>query len=289
VTVPWQQAGLAWGARALDWAYLTESYGRPAHDLVFARTGVGDDTSLLDIACGSGLALMTADRRGAAVAGIDASEQLVRIARQRTPHGDIQQGDMFALPFPDGSFDVVTSFNGIWAGCDRALVEARRVAKPGGFVAITFWGTPRNMQMIGCFQALAKTAPPSGAAELTALAEIGRPGVAEGMLEKARLVPVERGAVASISEWPDSELAWRAIAAIGPAWASIEHSGEAVVKAEVLTALGPFTTEDAGVRLISELGYVIARPATTLPVVPRDGGRSPRAHRAGSLAERGRE
>jgi len=113
--------------------------------------------------------------------------------------------------------------------------------------------------MIGCFLALAKTAPPSEAGESTSLAEVGRPGVAEGMLERAGLVPVERGTVESVSEWPDPEVAWRAIAAIGPAWPSIHHSGEAAVKAEVLAALAPFTSADTGVRLVSELAYVIAR------------------------------
>jgi ubiquinone/menaquinone biosynthesis C-methylase UbiE len=262
MTACWRQAGRAWGARSLDWAYLTEPHGRAAFDLVFARTGVGEETSLLDIACGSGLALMTAALRGATVAGIDASEQLVRIACQRTPRGDIRHGDMFALPFPDATFDVVTSFNGIWAGCDQALIEARRVARPGGFVALTFWGKPRHMQMLGCFLALAKTAPPSEAGELTALAEIGRPGVVEAMLDRAGLIAVERGTVESITELPDPELAWRAIAATGPAWTSIEHSGEAAVKAEVLAALEPFTSADTGVRLLSELGYVIARAGT---------------------------
>jgi SAM-dependent methyltransferase len=255
----WQQAGRAWGARALDWAYLTEPYGRPAYELVFARTGVGQETSLLDIGCGSGLALMTAAQRGATVAGIDASEALVRIARRRTPGGDIRHGDMSVLPFPDLTFDVVTSFNGIWARCEHALVEAHRVARPGAFVALTFWGKPRNMQLTGCFLALAKTAPPSEAEELMALAEIGRPGVAEAMLDRAGLIAVERGSVESISEWPDPEIAWRAIAAIGPACSSIEYSGEAAVKTEVLAALEPFCSGDTGVRLMSELAYVIAR------------------------------
>lgn len=79
------------------------------------------------------------------------------------------------------------------------------------------------------------------------------------MLERAGLAPVERGTVESISEWPDPELAWRAIAAMGPAWPPIEHSGEAEVKAEVLSALAPFSSADTGVRLISELAYVVAR------------------------------
>jgi Methyltransferase domain len=49
---------------------------------------VGQDTSLLDIACGPGLALMTAARRGATVAGIDVSTELVRIARSGSGRGE---------------------------------------------------------------------------------------------------------------------------------------------------------------------------------------------------------
>jgi ubiquinone/menaquinone biosynthesis C-methylase UbiE len=87
---------------------------------------------LLDIACGSGFAAHLASERGAVVSGIDASEGLVTIAHARTPNGDFRVGDMFALPFPDASFDTATSFNGIWKGCDAALIEARRVLLPGG-------------------------------------------------------------------------------------------------------------------------------------------------------------
>lgn len=65
-------------------------------------------------------------------AGIDASVPLVDIARRRVPHGDLRAGDMFALPWDDASFDVVTSFNGIWGGCTDALREARRVLRDGG-------------------------------------------------------------------------------------------------------------------------------------------------------------
>lgn len=257
----WEAAGEAWGARARDWAYLTESYGRPVFDQVFARTGVGAGTRLLDVACGAGLALLTASQRGATVAGLDASRELVDIAQARVPDGDLRAGDMFALPFDDAAFDVVTSFNGIWAGCEQALAEARRVTRSDGFVAISFWGRPRRMQLLGCFAALAATAPPSEDGELVALAQIGRPGVAEAMAEQAGLEPVERGWVDSVSEWPDTEIAWRAIAALGPAWASIRHSGETRVKQLVVEALQPFSSPTTGVRLVSELGYLICRPA----------------------------
>jgi SAM-dependent methyltransferase len=113
----WEEAGEAWGARSTDWAYLFEPYARPAYELVFDKVHVGDGGRLLDIGCGSGFAAQLAGRRGAVVTGIDASEALVRIARLRTPAGEWRVGDMFALPFPDASFDVATSFNGIWKGC----------------------------------------------------------------------------------------------------------------------------------------------------------------------------
>lgn len=136
----WQEAGRGWGARARKWAYLVELYARPANELVFARLGVGASTSLLDIACGSRFAASVAAARGATVAGLDAAEPLLAIARARTPAGDFRAGDMFALPFDAASFDVATSFNGIWKGCEKALEEARRVLRPGGSFGMTFWG-----------------------------------------------------------------------------------------------------------------------------------------------------
>src|SRR5579864_8267005 len=136
------RAAVAWGARSRDWAYLAESWLRPAYDRVLDHTAVGEGTRLVDIACGSGLAAMAAAQRGAQVSGLDAAEPLLRIARARVPDGDFRAGDMNALPFDDGSFDVVTSFNGIWHGWDQALSEARRVALPAAFVALTFWAAP---------------------------------------------------------------------------------------------------------------------------------------------------
>ena len=137
----WKRAGQGWGARATEWAYLAEPYAQPAYELLFDRLGVNAGLRLLDIACGSGLAASMAARRGAVVSGVDASEQLIRIAAARTPSGSFQTGDMFALPFPDESFDVVTSFNGIWKGCEGALEEARRVLIPEGRIGLTFWAT----------------------------------------------------------------------------------------------------------------------------------------------------
>jgi cyclopropane fatty-acyl-phospholipid synthase-like methyltransferase len=62
-----------------------EPYARTANDALFDRAGVGPETRLLDIACGSGYAASVAAGRGAEVAGLDASEALIAIARGARP------------------------------------------------------------------------------------------------------------------------------------------------------------------------------------------------------------
>ena len=63
------------------------------------RLGISDGDRVLDLACGSGLALELAALRGASVAGIDASERLIAVAQDRLPDGDVRVGDMHALPW----------------------------------------------------------------------------------------------------------------------------------------------------------------------------------------------
>lgn len=133
----WEQAGRGWGARALEWAYLTEPYARSANQALFDRLGVAVGPRYLDVACGSGFAASIASRRGADVAGLDASEALITIARARTPEADFRVGDMVDLPFADDSFDVVTSFNGIWKGCEQAIAEVHRILARSGRLGLT--------------------------------------------------------------------------------------------------------------------------------------------------------
>lgn len=255
----WREAGHAWGARAVDWAYLWEPFLRPANDVVFDKTGVGQGTRLLDIGCGSGYAAMVAARRGAAVAGLDAAAGLLAIARLRTPAGDFRQGDMFHLPFADASFDVVTSFNAIWHGHDAAVVEARRVLKPGGRFGLVCWGTPKRVGHAPYFLTVAALTPQGQGEDFMALSLIGKPGVAEAMLEAAGITPVQRGVVHCTSEWPDEQVAARAMASPGFSWPALQAVGEQHLLAALAEAVAPFKLPGAGVRLTSEFNYLIGR------------------------------
>ena len=255
----WRRAGRGWGARALDWAYLFESYARAANDLIFDRLAVGTNQQLCDVACGSGLAANSARRRGASVAGLDASDSLIDIARARTPDGDFRVGDMNALPFADDSFDIVTSFNGIWKGCEPALDEVHRVLRPSGRFGMTFWGAHERMGLLPYFVKIIELSPPS---HQEATVDIGGTHlVAEDMLRSTQFQIVEHGTVEVVSEWPDVATAVRALAAAGPAIPAIEAVGYDDFCAELHEVIAPMAHATTGVRVSSELGWITANPA----------------------------
>jgi 2-polyprenyl-3-methyl-5-hydroxy-6-metoxy-1,4-benzoquinol methylase len=99
------------GARAQDGADVQEATVRPLYEEIFERTQVGPGTALLDVGCGAGLACTVAAAGGASVVGLDATPELLAIARQRLAEAEFHLGDMEALPYPEGRFDVITGFN----------------------------------------------------------------------------------------------------------------------------------------------------------------------------------
>jgi ubiquinone/menaquinone biosynthesis C-methylase UbiE len=262
VTTDWTEAGRAWGARATDWAYFFEQYARPANEVLFERLGVGHGTRLLDVACGSGLAVNYADRRGAHVSGLDASETLVGIAAARTPDADLRVGDMFALPFADASFDVVTSFNGIWKGCDAALDEVRRVLVPGGKIGLTFWGRLDHLGLMPYFLKLIELSPPSHREATVEQGDTGRAGVIDAMLRATGFEILERGHVPVVNEWPTVDVAVRALAAAGPAFPAIETIGIDAFRDALREVVEPMLVQGLGIRIRSELGWITAQTRT---------------------------
>jgi ubiquinone/menaquinone biosynthesis C-methylase UbiE len=95
---------------------------------------------VLDVGCGPGfLAREMAEEVGptGSVRGIDPSEDMLAIARAQTAPGaplDFGPGEATALPFPDGTFDVITATQvyEYVADLPTALAEARRVLRIGG-------------------------------------------------------------------------------------------------------------------------------------------------------------
>src|SRR4051812_20592778 len=86
--------GRFWGASAEDWANIQEGTCRPVYIATFDRIRLQPGAQYLDAGCGAGMAAQIAAERGATVSGLDAAENLLAIARNRTPQGDFRQGEL---------------------------------------------------------------------------------------------------------------------------------------------------------------------------------------------------
>ena len=106
--------------------------------------GTGPGKRLLDVASGPGYAAGAAAERGAVVIGVDFSSEQVVAARRHYPQASFQEGDAEALDFDDQSFDAVTSNFGIlhFPEPERAMAEAQRVLRGGGWFGFTVWSMP---------------------------------------------------------------------------------------------------------------------------------------------------
>jgi SAM-dependent methyltransferase len=241
----WRGVDDGWGRCALDFATLSEPSNCREYVSLHHRLGVDEGQRLLDIACGAGLAIELAAARGARCAGIDASTRLVTVARQRSPDADLRVGDMHALPWDEGSFDVVTSFRGIWGTTPGALVEAHRVLVAGGRLGFTVWGHVKASAGAWALAPLGLAAPTS-VANQSAMVALGRPGAGEALLARLGFVDIERVEIPFVWEFADPATYARAIASTGPAFEAIAAVGEdefvkhatAIARARVAEGLG---------------------------------------------------
>jgi SAM-dependent methyltransferase len=107
--------------------------------------GIQAGQRVLDVACGTGVVAITAQRRGANVTGLDLTPELLKRAHENAAVADAdvewREGDVESLPFLDGAFDVVLSqFGHMFAPRPEiATREMLRVLKPGGLIAFSTW------------------------------------------------------------------------------------------------------------------------------------------------------
>ena len=222
----WVVVDEGWGRKAADFATLSEPANCREYVSVHHRLGVDAGDRLLDMACGSGLAIELARLRGASCSGVDASARLVAVARDRNPDCDIRVGDMHALPWGPASFDVVTSFRGIWGTTPEAVAEIYRVLRPGGWAGMTVWG---HLKASAGFWALAPfgLAAAEKVGNQAVMVSLGRPGAGEELLRSYGFSDVERLDVPFAWEFADPDLYARALASTGPAYEAIQNVGEA--------------------------------------------------------------
>lgn len=111
----------------------------------------------LDLATGTGDIAFALAAKGARVVGLDITLRMIELARHKQTDGargktDVHErssflvGDMLALPFPSGSFDIVTTGYGLRnvPNLSTAIDEIGRVLTPGGQVLSLDFNRPAN-------------------------------------------------------------------------------------------------------------------------------------------------
>lgn len=115
----------------------------------FAKFSGSSGKKVLEVGLGSGTDFMRWVRSGAELYGIDLTEASVALIKERLALegriAQVQVGDVEALPFPDGFFDIVYSFGAIHhtPDTDKAAKELYRVCTPGGTIRVMIyhlWG-----------------------------------------------------------------------------------------------------------------------------------------------------
>ncbi|HSE66743.1 MAG TPA: methyltransferase domain-containing protein, partial [Gemmatimonadales bacterium] len=105
-----------------------------------------DGEDVLDLGCGTGIvARRIASRTGSRVTGLDLNPDMLEVARSASAAEQVniewRQGKAEALPYSEGSFDLVVSQFALmfFENQQAALSETRRVLRPGGRLAVSVW------------------------------------------------------------------------------------------------------------------------------------------------------
>lgn len=244
----------------------------PLYEAVHERLEVGDRTRLLGLGCGSGLALLLAAARGAAVTGVDEGPERLDLARERLlpraagtrARGDVRlvEGPVSAAAGRGDAYTVVTSFDPFgWPADDPAqlaglLTEAVPLARRKAPVVLAGWGPPERCATSSVLRVAAKAAdPPHGGAGWRP----ARRDDLEQVAERAGLRPDGSGRVACPFGYADQESAVRGLLSTGAFDAAVAASDRAQVDKELAEALHPYVRADGTVWMPNVFRYLVTR------------------------------
>ncbi|MDT0428726.1 class I SAM-dependent methyltransferase [Streptomyces salyersiae] len=262
------------GTRARDWAEIQERMLAPLYEAVFDRLEVGAPTRMLSLGCGSGLALLIAASRGAAVTGVDADRERLALARERLGPGTgasearaepVRRARLVEdLPSAAGEapYNLLTAFSPIGCaagdseGLAPALAEAVPLAARGATVVLTGWGPPERCATAPVLRV---------AARLAESARASRPGGwrptlrddLEEVAARAGLKPDGSGRVSCPFGYADVDSAVRGLLSTGLFDAAVRATDRSQVEKEVTEALHPHVRPDGTVWMPNVFRYLV--------------------------------
>ncbi|MDD1060090.1 SAM-dependent methyltransferase [Streptomyces cocklensis] len=262
--------------RARDWAEIQERMLVPLYDTVHDRLDVGRNTRLLALDCGSGLALLLAAARGAAVTGYDQDPDRLRLAADRMaapqrlgtlPRGALTTDTEACLrtgaPAPAdlraGGYGVVTALDPATPAevLRPALSAVAASARPGSAVVLAGWGPPERCSAARVLKVAARLAEPRGQAVPPPRLS-GRDDL-EDLARGAGLRPDGSGRVSCPFGYQDQASAVRGLLSTGLFDPAVAATDQQQVEKEIAEALHPYRRPDGTVRMENVFRYLIAR------------------------------
>ncbi len=228
-------------------------WAAPLYAAVLDETGVGPESTVLDLGCGTGGLARAAADRGARVTGIDTDPAAVVLAAADVPEGTFAVAD--ALDPPSGPFDVVAAVQLLVHVPDPVAVLAS-AGRVGAVVAATVWGRADDCDVRLFGEALA---PLLGGA-VPEPPPLGQPGQLRACAERAGLRVERLRDVVCPFDYADEDDLLEPLLASGLGRAAARRAGPAAVRTAVLDRLAPYRTVTGGYRLRNTFRLLVARP-----------------------------
>ncbi len=222
--------------------------------------------SVLDVACGTGIAARTAAARlnhQAHVVGVDINPAMLAVARLADPEVTWQEGDAEALLFGDAEFDRTMCQAALMFFPDpvTALREMRRVTRPGGRVVVQVPGRlSRSPGYLALAGAVTEHAGPAAADLLGSYFALGDPEVLTGLVTRAGLAidAVDTWTSATCLDSVDTFLDVELLPLAG----TVGPGTRTRLRATATAALTPFTDLHGRIAAPLEAHLLTAHPAT---------------------------
>jgi len=169
----WNVAATGWR----KWSELIDKGASGVSERLVDLAGINPGDRVLDVAAGYGEPALTAAKKVGAegsVVAADISAEMIAFGRERADLAGVQnvefvESDASSLDFPEASFDAALSRWGIIFEPDgeASLARIRTFLRPGSRMAISSWGPPDHVPMLGipmrtAMQRLQAPPPPPG-------------------------------------------------------------------------------------------------------------------------------
>ena len=208
---PWDNVAEGYDAAA---KHVFSAYARAALDLVDIRPR----HRVVDIACGPGTLTTQLAERGAEVAAVDFSDQMLKIlnrhlAQAQTRTVTTYKADGQALPFDPNQFDAAFSLFGLMFFPDRAkgYAEMYRTLRPGGVACVSSWSKLSDSPLFDVMAKTLRSLDPSRPAPEYDITSLENPDVLRSEMLAAGFLDVVVHRVERHFEFASAEELWRGL------------------------------------------------------------------------------